>query len=67
MSDKKDNDVRVTLRIPPQLHAMVKASSADARRSLNAQILAMMETYFDEYELQKRINDIRRDAQDPQP
>lgn len=38
-----ETDMRITLRIPPALHDRVKATATVDRRSLNAEILALIE------------------------
>ena len=40
----QDDYIRVTARIPPHLHDMLKRQAANAERSLNGQLVAMLET-----------------------
>ena len=40
-------DVKITLRLPPELHAALVKAAAEARRSLNSEIVVRLEASTD--------------------
>ncbi|MEU1821717.1 Arc family DNA-binding protein [Streptomyces abikoensis] len=51
-----EHEVRITLRLPADLHAWLVAQAKSARRSLNSEILCRLE---DERETSAAIDDAR--------
>lgn len=41
-----DEEKRITLRMPPELHALVTAQAERERRSLNSEILCRLEAAY---------------------
>lgn len=39
------NDIKITIRIPPELHEQVARLAEESRRSLNSTVLVALESY----------------------
>lgn len=49
----KENETRMTLRLPCDLYEWLKADASDNLRSLNSQVVAILEEYRQEINLEK--------------
>ncbi len=54
--DDEEAEVKITLRVPVALHARVKEAARLQRRSLNAQVLSLVEEGVERWERERQAS-----------
>lgn len=59
------DDKRIVVRTTTEFHAVLKGEADRRRRSLNSQVLEILETYFDANRLRVRLSELEKPPSHP--